>query len=56
MNHPKRREPTRSEDHEEDERLEHATDTQVTAQLAAIGGELLQGSGFEEEEPDEEFL
>lgn len=56
MNDPKRRESTGSEEHEEDERLEDATDTQATAQLAAIGGQLLEGSGFEEEEPDKEFL
>lgn len=56
MNDPKRRQSTGSEGREHDERLEHATDTQVTAQLAAIGGELLEGSGFEEEEPDKEFL
>lgn len=30
--------------------------TQATAQLAAIGGEPLEGSGFEQEEPEEEFL
>jgi len=56
MNDPKRRESTGSEGHEDDGRLEDATDTQVTAQLAAIGGELLEGSGFEKEEPDKEFL
>lgn len=56
MNDPKRRESTGSEGLEDDEPLEDATDTQVTAQLAAIGGELLEGSGFEEEEQDKEFL
>ena len=29
---------------------------QATAQLAAIGGEPLEGSGFDEEEPEKEFL
>lgn len=29
---------------------------QETRDLDAIGGELLDGSGFEAEEPDEEFL
>ena len=31
-------------------------DTQVSAELAGMGGEPLEGSGFEEEEPEKEFL
>lgn len=56
MNNPTRRDSKRADAREEDERRQCGADTQVSAELAAIGGDLLQGSGFEEEEPDKEFL
>ncbi len=56
MNDPTRRDSKRAEAREEDERRQGGTDTQVSAELAAIGGEPLEGSGFEEEEPEKEFL
>ncbi len=56
MNDPNGRESKRAEAREEDERRQGETDAQVTAELAAIGGEPLEGSGFEEEEPEKEFL
>jgi len=58
MNDPTRRDSKGAEAREEDEResRQGAMDSQVNAELAAIGGEPLEGSGFEEEEPEEEFL
>jgi hypothetical protein len=57
MHDPKRRDSQDSEVH--DHRPAEVTiedQAQATAQLAAIGGEPLEGSGFEGEEPEKEFL
>jgi hypothetical protein len=56
MDDPSRRDSKRAEAREEDERRKGGADTQVSAELAAIGGEPLEGSGFEEEEPEKDFL
>jgi len=56
MSDPTRRDSTHVEAREEDEHRECMTDVQVTAEQARIGGERLEGSGFEEEEPEKEFL
>jgi hypothetical protein len=56
MNDPTRRDFKHAEAREEDERRQGGADTHMSAELAAIGGEPLEGSGFEEEEPEKEFL
>ena len=56
MNDLTRRGSKRADVREEDERREGMTDVQATVELARIGGERLEGSGFEEEEPEKEFL
>lgn len=56
MNDPTRRDSNLAVAREQDERRQSGTDTQVNAELVAFGGEPLEGSGFEEEEPEKEFL
>lgn len=56
MSDPTRRDSTQAEVRERDKRREGMTHVQVIAELARIGGERLEGSGFEEEEPEKEFL
>ena len=56
MSDPTRRDSMRAEAREDNERRQGGTDTQVSAELTTIGGDLLEGSGFEEEEPDKDFL
>jgi hypothetical protein len=56
MSDPTRRDSSHTEAREEDKHREAMTDVQVTPELARIGGERLEGSGFEEEEPEKEFL
>lgn len=57
MDDPKRRYSQDSEVHDH-RPADVAVDdqAQATTQLAEIGGEPLEGSGFEEEEPEKEFL
>ena len=55
MNDPTRRDSTGADAFEKKERGD-ATDNQVATELAAIGGELIEGSGFEQEEPEKDFL
>jgi hypothetical protein len=57
MHDPKRRDSQDSEVHgHRPAEVPIEDQAQATAQLAAIGGEPLEGSGFEEEELEKEFL
>ena len=57
MHDPERRDSQDSEVHRHRPAEADMEDqAQAAAQLAAIGGEPLEGSGFEEEEPEKEFL